>query len=109
MVVHEVSVDLFVDADVFFSPEVIRVTRPDQLAPALAQRTKAVVIDNPEMEKRFQSMQAWANVRFIGTLIALLIAFAIAQGKHEVALSLKRDWKQNTLEGKITLTPIERK
>lgn len=110
MVEHKVSVDLFVDSDVFFSAEVIRVTRPDQLPSALAQKKKPVVIDDPKMAERFRSVQGWQEARywFFGAIVLVLLGFAISRD-YKIEVSWHRDWKVNTTDGKVTLTPIERK
>ncbi|MCP1761922.1 hypothetical protein [Bradyrhizobium japonicum] len=110
MAVHEVSVSEFVDADDFYSAEVIRVARPDQLRDALSQKNKPVVIDDEQMAAHFRRLQAWQEARlwFIPSLIAALIAYSISQ-HYQVDLSWRLNWKVNTLDGKITLTPIERR
>jgi hypothetical protein len=45
------------------------VTRTNQLPEALRGNVP-IIIDNAEMERRFRSMQAWRDVRFIGVLVA---------------------------------------
>jgi hypothetical protein len=109
MIEHNISIGLHIDQDVFFSAEVIRVTKPDELPPALAQKDKSVVIEDPKMAERFRSLQAWQEARywFFGTLITAAIAFAISQN-YKIELSWHRDWKVNTLDGKVTLTPVKR-
>lgn len=110
MVIHEVSANIFVDSDVICSANVIRVARPDQLRDALRQKSKPVVIDDEKMAAHFRRLQITREARrwLIGPLIVAFLAYAISQ-RYKVDISWHRDWKVNTLDGKIRLTPIERK
>jgi hypothetical protein len=45
---------------------------------------------------------------FYGSLIVAVMAFAISQ-QYKIEMSWHRDWKVNIMDGKVTLTPIERK
>ena len=89
-----------------FQADAIRVTRPDQLPAALAQRTKTVVIDNAEIEHSLSSIERWRTVRFlgIGVLVAAVISLAIAQ-RYKIDFSWTLNWKIERLDGKLTLTP----
>src|SRR5258708_4623996 len=94
MVVHEVSVSEFMDADDFCSAEVIRVALPSQLPSALAQKNKPVVIDDPKMAERFKSLQAWREARywFFGAMITGLVGYALSRD-YKIEASWHRDWK----------------
>jgi hypothetical protein len=109
MVVHEVSVEEFIDVEDFYSAEVIRVALPSQLPGALAQR-KPVVIDNDKMARQFLRLQHWQEARkwVFGAIVTALLGYAISRD-YKIEASWHRDWKVNTLDGKVTLTPVQRK
>ena len=61
---------------------VLRVVRPEELAPALAQRELPVVIENDELQRRFeplvrwQQWPAWSLIPIVLTLVmGLVMAF----------------------------------
>src|SRR6266404_4503779 len=85
------------------------VTRGSQLPEALRSK-KPIIIDNLEMEKRFRSLQRWQEARiwFFGVLAAALVAYAISRD-YKIELSWHRDWKISTMDGKLILTPVERR
>jgi hypothetical protein len=85
----------------------IIVSRPELLAPALAQREKSVVIENDEMERRFATLVRWQQIApwlLIPILIAWLLNQAIVRD-YKLDASWRLNWKVETLSGKITLTP----
>ena len=107
-VVHAVGIAVGVSAAAAVGTIVVHT--PNELADALRQREKPVVIDNKEMAARFSSLQHWQEARmwFFGSLIFAMLAFAIAKN-YKIEASWHRDWKVNTMDGKLTLTPIETK
>jgi hypothetical protein len=70
---HHVSLTARAQAVASVSAVVITITQPEQLAPALAQRDKTVVIANDEMARRFARFAEWQRSARWG-----LIAFAVA-------------------------------
>ena len=105
---HSVGISIGIGSAVGVGAVVVH--SPNELAPALKQREKAVVIDDIEMARRFSSVERWQEARmwFFGTLVAAVFAFAIAQN-YKIELTWHRDWKVNTIDGKVTLTPVEHK
>src|SRR5438445_8392315 len=102
MVVHDVSVEDFLDIDDVFSAEVIRVTKPDQLPSALAQKNKLVVIENNEMARRFLRLQRWQEARkWIFSAIVVAVFYYAISRDYKIEVSWHRDWKVNTLDGKV--------
>src|SRR5690349_15463164 len=82
---------------------VLRVNRPDELPPALAQRTKAVVIDDKTFAANFAAEERWRQVSFIVFLLLSMYALALAyRYKMETDCHLK--WRGVGAGGKITLT-----
>jgi hypothetical protein len=100
--------EIFRDPDVFYHA-VVRVTRPDELPAALRQRTKPVVIENDELERRFSALERWHTIRLfgIGVIVATLLTIAMAL-QYKLDLSWSYHWKIGRLDGKITLTPTQR-
>jgi hypothetical protein len=107
-VVHAVGIAIGASSAVAVGTVLVRTA--SELTDALRQREKAVVIDDPKMADRFRALQGWQEARiwFFGSLIAALIALSISQN-YKIELSWQRDWKVNTMDGKVTLTPVERK
>jgi hypothetical protein len=105
MVVHQGAAALHGETSLHADPVVVRVTRPDELPAALAQRTKPVVINNAAIERSFSVFERWRAVRFLGALLAAVIALAIAQ-RYKIDFSWSLNWKVERLDGKITLTPM---
>lgn len=83
------------------------VSRPELLAPALAQHEKSVVIENNQMERRFGTLVQWEQIaRWL--LIPILITWLLSQAimrDYKLDASWRLDWKVQKLGGKITLTP----
>lgn len=107
-VVHSVGISIGVGSAVGIGTIVART--PRELSDALKQREKAVVIEDKKMASWFRSVEAWQGARplVFGTLIAAVLVFAISQ-RYKIEMSWHRDWEANTLDGKVTLTPVERK
>ena len=86
---------------------VMTVVRTEQLAPALAQHQKSVVIENEELKEKFSRLVYWQEARWwiLATLVYWLLSQAIAnQYKIEGEWHIK--WKiEQSIDGKITLTP----
>jgi hypothetical protein len=106
-IVHSVGVATGVGTAVGIGAVIVR--QPSELIPALAQHQKPVVIEDPRIAERFRSVQGWQEARMwvFGSLIAAMAAFAIAK-EYKLELSWHRDWKVQTMDGKITLTPVQR-
>lgn len=106
--IHQVSLRAHVQSTLTANATVIAVTRPEQLAPALAQREKIVVIENNEMQRRFAKLLQWQQATrwwLIPILVAWLLHQAIVRD-YKIDASWRYIWKvEQTFEGKITLTP----
>lgn len=87
------------------------VTNVSELRDALAKRDNSVVIDNPEIERKFAKLEFWqgreGTYRWIALLMAVLAIFAISWNL-KIEASLLHDWKLERTEGKLTLTPIQK-
>jgi hypothetical protein len=112
MVVHQGAAVLHGTTSVQIDDALVRVTRPDELLKAFAQRTKQVVIDNPELERAFSTLEyceRQRTIRFLGisTLAAALVALALAY-HYKLDFGWRSNWKMDRIEGKITFTPPQR-
>ena len=111
MVTHHVLVATTGHINVTLNPVVMRVTTTSELPSALSQRTNSVVIDNPELECKLSRIEFWqgreGTYRFLGVLIASLLALAIAF-QYKIDASWTRDSKLDRIDGKITLTPTNK-
>ncbi len=107
MVVHNVAMFEATEADDTLTATV-SVTRPDQLAAALRQRSKPVVIENNDLERSFSRLEFWqgreGTLRYVATLVVALLALAMAL-RYGIDFNWQRDWKLDRLDGRITLTP----
>jgi hypothetical protein len=108
MIEHHVIVPTaYVNVNLF-APALI-VTRASELAPALTQRERPVVIQNDELERKFSRVERWRDrentYRFLAALIAGLLALAIAY-QYKIDASWHSDWKMDRIDGKIALTPM---
>lgn len=104
-VVHAVGLAVGVGAAAGISTIVVHT--PKELVDALKQREKAIVIDNPEMARRFNLALALGAIVLIGHLLASTVNNAILRG-YGVEMSGSYDWKVKKLDGKIVLTPPEK-
>ncbi len=90
---------------------VIRVTRPGELAPALAQREKTVVIENDEMQRVFARYAFWRST-IPWLMVPLLISWLLSQiiaNTYELDASWHLHWEVGpTSDGKLSLTPTDR-
>jgi hypothetical protein len=78
------------------------------LAPALAQHERAVLIEDPKMARMFQNLEFWRTVRL--RIIAAAIVWVIQQSiahKYKIELSVLHHWKTETTEGKVILSPMK--
>src|ERR1700687_1627684 len=109
MVAHNVAVNISSASAVTVAGELI-VRQGNELAPALRQREKPVVIENPEIERRFQRLMEWREARnwLVAFFGAGLIAYAISMN-YKVEVGFEKDFKLERLNGKITLTPTGKK
>ena len=107
MVVHNVAMFEATEADDTLTATV-SVTRPDQLAAALRQRSKPVVIENNDLERSFSRLEFWqgreGTLRYVATLVFALLALAMAL-RYGIDFNWQRDRKLDRLDGRITLTP----
>src|SRR5258706_16370163 len=104
MVTHNVTMSMGVGSHVTVGTEVILVKRPSELAPALRQQERPVVIEDAQMEQRFQRLLKWREARnwFVAVLGAGLIAFAISMN-YKIEIGFEKDFKLERMNGKITL------
>jgi hypothetical protein len=107
---HRVNLHAHTQAVASARATFIAVTLPQQLAPALAQRQRAVIIENAEMQRRFTAFVQWQQAArwwLIPILIAWLLNQAIIRD-YKIDASWRYIWKvERTFEGKITLTPTD--
>jgi hypothetical protein len=88
----------------------IPVTQANQLADALRQHEKPVVIEDDQLKSDFVGLLRWNErektyrIAFVATLIALVLSMAIAN-KYHLEFSWHQKWKVEEIGGKITLTP----
>jgi hypothetical protein len=108
---HRVELASTVQATVTLHAVPIIVSRPEQLAPALVQREKSVVIENDEMKRKFAKFASWQEAAR-WWLIPLLICWILNQAivhDYKIDASWHLNWKvERTFDGKITLTPTDR-
>jgi hypothetical protein len=108
MVAHNVAVRETAEAaDVLTAS--VTVTRPDQLAAALKQRSKPVVIEDAVLVRKFLRLEYWREARlwFIAWLIYRLLASALVHQYHLEA-DWHLHWKLMQTDGRLVLTPPER-
>ena len=87
---------------------VLTVINARDLAPALAQHQRAVLIEDPKMARMFQNLEFWRTVRL--GIIAVAIVWVIQQSiahKYKIELSVLHHWKTETTEGKVILSPTK--
>lgn len=81
-----------------------------ELAPALAQRTSPIVIDNDEIERRLTKLERWQKWKWewwtfgIAALVAAVLAWAIAKD-YKIDAKWHMQWKVERFDGRLTLTP----
>jgi hypothetical protein len=105
---HQVAVTMTLGTIVQVST--VLVTRPEDLAPALARRDKSIVIENDEMKLRFARLLFWEGFKWlvVPTLIAWILSQAIARN-YKIDGSWHVHWNVGrTFDGKITLTPTDK-
>lgn len=102
---HQATVNIGVVSGVQATGDII-VRAADELAPALRQREKPVVIEDAELARRFQRLLEWREARnwLVAVIGAGLIAYAISMS-YKVEIGFEKDFKLQKLNGKITLTP----
>jgi hypothetical protein len=86
---------------------VITVTRQEELAAALGQGKKSVVIDNDELKQRFATFAYWQEARW--WLIPILISWVLSQAiakDYKIDASWHLNWRvERNFDGRITLMP----
>jgi hypothetical protein len=106
----QLSVNVMIAASMRATLEAIVVTRPDELAPALWQHEKPVVIDNEQIGTKLRRLSYWESYRqtfllgWIAALLATLLAYAISQ-QYGIDAGWMAKRRQVEFEGKIKLTP----
>jgi hypothetical protein len=111
MVTHHVTIGMQQGQALNLATDVIRVTRRGDLAPALKQHAKSVVIENDELDRSFSRLEFWeereGTYRFAATLIALIVALGLGL-QYKLDLNWKADWKLGRFDGKIMFTPTKK-
>lgn len=62
---HSLEAHFSASANVSAAAAVLRVTRPEELAPALAQRDKVVLIENDEIGRKFVKLDYFQLIRLV--------------------------------------------
>jgi len=110
MVTRNLSIGLETGQIVTHIATPIFVKRPSDVAPALRQHERPVVIDNDQISAKFRRLGYWDSNRqiflvgWIATLVVALLAFAISQ-QYGVDSGWKAKWNQGEFEGRLKLTP----
>jgi hypothetical protein len=108
--VGELSANVRIATSMRGTLEVVVVTRPDELAPALRQHEAPVVIDNERIGAKFRRLSYWEGKQqtlllgWVAALLVGLLTFAISQ-RYGIDAGWKAKWHQIEFEGKIKLTP----
>jgi hypothetical protein len=110
MVTHNVTMNVESGSYVTLVAEPIFIKRSGELAPALRQHERPVVIDDEQISAKFRRLGYWENKRqtfllgWIAALLAALLAYAISQ-QYGIDAGWNAKWSQVEFEGKIKLTP----
>ncbi|SRR5713226_8425032 len=110
MVTHNVTINLAGASAVAVSAELIVVKRSNELAPALRQRGKPIVIENKEVELKFRRylfLERLSRLILIGWLAHSLsgIVLKAIEKEYQVQGTIWHEWKIDKSGGTITLTP----
>ena len=110
MVTHNVTINLAGASAVAVSAELIVVKRSNELAPALRQRGKPIVIENKEVELKFRRylfLERLSRLILIGWLAHSLsgIVLKAIEKEYQVQGTVWHEWKIDKSGGTITLTP----
>jgi hypothetical protein len=107
--IHHVGQHFTTPQRVTMIAALVTVLQPEQLAGALGQREKAVVIEHVNLAREFSRIAYWQEARwwFIAALVYRLLTFAIAH-QYQIGAEWHLNWKVQTLDGKITLTPVQK-
>lgn len=110
VVSHGVSLESTSRIMVSATASLITVAHPNELQPALSQSSKAVLIDDAELARKFIRLRYWQDAKwwFIAFLVHQLLTSIIAHQYHlEAEWHLK--WKiAPPIDGKIILSPIKK-
>lgn len=105
---HQVLATMGMPLETTLQVSTVIVRRPQELASALAQREKSVVIENDDMKLKFARLVFWQGFKWLVLpgLIAWILSLAIAKD-YKIDASWHIKWMVGqTFDGKITLTPI---
>lgn len=108
-VTHHVLLAATTKMAVKMQAAVITVTRPEQLAPALAQRGKSIAIENDEIKRKFANIalvESLGRWWLVPTLAAWILSQAISN-HYKIEAPWRLNWKILSADGKITLTPTD--
>jgi len=110
MVTHNVTINLAGASAVAVTAELIVVKRSNELAPALRQRGKPIVIENKEVELKFRRylfLERLSRLILIGWLAHSLsgIVLKAIEKEYQVQGTIWHEWKIDKSGGTITLTP----
>ena len=103
--IHLTGASLAVSGALAVAEVVVRT--PQELAPALAQHEKKIVIDNPQIAKHFIWLAYWREAKWplVAFLIYHLLQMAIAH-HYKIEAEWHMNWKiERSVNGKITLHP----
>jgi hypothetical protein len=110
MVTHNVTINVESGSYVTVGTDVILVKRPSDLAPALRQYEKPIVIESKEIELRFRRylfLERLTKLILIGWMAHLLSGAVLKaiEKDYQVEGTIWHEWKMNKSGGTITLTP----
>jgi hypothetical protein len=91
-----------------FGRPVLRVINARDLRSALAQSEHPILIENQGMARLFQNIEFWRTTRLV--IIALAMTWIMHQAvthKYKIEISVLRNWKIETTEGKVILSPTQ--
>lgn len=105
MVEHQIGANFTVGTSL--TVDAIHVRNRTEFPAAMAQRAKPVLIEEPQLAQRLSRIAFWdgiqGTVRFIATLIAALLALALAL-QYGVDIRWHQDWKVEKTDTQIILT-----
>jgi hypothetical protein len=104
---HHVLAAATTNLAVTIQAAVLTVNSPAELAVALSQRQKPVLIENDELKRKFATLAYLQEARW--WLIPILLSWVLCQAiakNYKIDASWHLNWRiERTFDGKITLTP----